>query len=669
MAIEVRDGVTVIDGEPQVLVTADYPYYRDDPSVWRDRLIAIRDDLGIRVITCYLPWRHHQPTPDGPPDFAGESQGNRDVVGFLALCHELDLRVVAKPGPFIHAETNYGGLPDWVCPRNNPAIEAVLDATGASSDWLGEPLPAPLAPLFDSWVTQWLNAAGKEVIDPATWPNGPIILMQIANEGIYTNGALPLSAYDYSPSALAFYRERVKEWYGTVEEYNRVHAVAVDDWSDVEPPREWTGPARSEELQTYSDWGRFHAEYLAEVYHRWSAAVGPRVPVVVNLNPPAEHHHSFDDWLARVRPEMWDGINYGFTNWMGVVSANRDSHARYVTAAKRAPGPNLEENWGFSKLYDPAYADGATSYHQTLLALAAGATGFNVYTGVNTAGWTDELDSLHESPYPDCAPIDENGEATPKAHTLKSMSDFLTLHGAEFLESRPERAGAYGLYLPYAGIAAFSPEGSQAPQLGRSLRAYHERHRAEGTDYALVELQSATVESLAVHGTVTVPGGPFMHRHVQALLAAHIAGGGSVVVDGPAPTLDEHLRPCTVLADALPSEPAAAESRVRVTHGHADAYLRVHPDRDVAYLTVLTQSDHEGAVCLELDGRTIELITAKGGAALLRLVDGRLDDFLVKGINTYLDSAVPAGVKDGDRIHIADHPADLDRVGGRFRVS
>ncbi len=101
----------------------------------------------------------------------------------------------------------------------------MLDATGATSDWLGEPLPAPLAPLFDSWVTQWLNAAGKEVIDPATWPNGPIILMQIANEGIYTNGALPLSAYDYSPSALAFYRERLKDWYGTLEEYNRVHGV------------------------------------------------------------------------------------------------------------------------------------------------------------------------------------------------------------------------------------------------------------------------------------------------------------------------------------------------------------------------------------------------------------------------------------------------------------
>ncbi len=29
-----------------------------------------------------------------------------------------------------------------------------------------------------------------------------------------------------------------------------------------------------------------------------------------------------DDWLARVRPELWGEISYGFTNWMGVVSAD-----------------------------------------------------------------------------------------------------------------------------------------------------------------------------------------------------------------------------------------------------------------------------------------------------------------------------------------------------------
>jgi beta-galactosidase len=50
--IGVRDGVTVVDGEPRVLVSADYPYYRDDPAVWAHRLRAVRDEIGIEVVTC-----------------------------------------------------------------------------------------------------------------------------------------------------------------------------------------------------------------------------------------------------------------------------------------------------------------------------------------------------------------------------------------------------------------------------------------------------------------------------------------------------------------------------------------------------------------------------------------------------------------------------------------
>ncbi|MGP3963940.1 hypothetical protein ACTWPT_49050 [Nonomuraea sp. 3N208] len=40
-------------------------------------------------------------------------------------------------------------------------------------------------------------------------------------------------------------------------------------------------------------------------------------------SPPAGDGGDPDSWLARVRPETWDGLRYGFTNWMGVVSADR----------------------------------------------------------------------------------------------------------------------------------------------------------------------------------------------------------------------------------------------------------------------------------------------------------------------------------------------------------
>ncbi|MFJ2031991.1 beta-galactosidase [Streptosporangium sp. NPDC087985] len=677
MTIEVRNGVTVIDGEPRVLVSVDYPYYRDDPGVWADRLRVMRDELGVEVISSYIPWRHHQPGSAAAPDFTGSGHPGRDVVGFLRLCHDLGLKVIAKPGPFIHAETTYGGLPDWVCPSADPEIEPLLDAAGAPSRWAdspahlpGRPLPAPLGPAFLAKVTSWLSAVGREVLDAAAHPDGPVIMVQIANEGIYTNGARSLAAYDYSPSGLAFFRDRLPAWYGSIEEYNRTHATAHRRWDEVEPPRSWTGAACPEEMRGYADWGRLHAEYLAEVYRRWSAAVDCRVPVVVNLNPPTVEE--LDDWLARVRPEMWGEIAYGFTNWMGVVSVDPDAQARYVIAAKRAAGPNLEENWGFSQLYDPAYADATTSFHQSLLALAAGATGFNVYTGAATSGWSPDLDSAHTPPYPDSAPVAADGSATAKAPVVRVLADFFALHGVEFLECAPVTAGAFGLYLPYAGIAAWAGPGSGGPECGRSLRAFHDRMRGTGCDYGVVELETATLEQLSAYGTLTVPGGPFMHRHVQRLLASYLTGGGRILLDGPAPTLDEDLRPCGVLAEALGRPVSTAlvpgPEAVRVTCGEADAFLRVHPGRDVQYLTILVHGKNEGPIRVETAHAVFETECARGGAAVVRLAEGVLDDFVVKGLNGFLDSAVPAWIAVGDQEVKAAQAADLARVGGAIRL-
>lgn len=642
MVIEVRDGVAVVDGVPRVLVTAEYPYYRDDPAVWADRLRAVRDELGIEVITCYVPWRHHQPEAGTAPDFTGVTHPARDVTGFLALCHELGLRVVAKPGPFIHAEVSYGGLPDWVCPDADPSIEPLLDASGTPSRWgdgaATRTLPAPFGPAFLARATQWLSAVGKEVLTGAE----AVIALQIANEGIYTSGALPLTAYDFSPSGVAFYRDRLRAWYGTPERCNAVHGTSFEDWTQIEPPG------------AGADWGRFHAEYLAEVYRVWAQAVGTDLPVMVNLNPPTVPE--LDDWLARVRPELWGDISYGFTNWMGVVSADRDAHARYVIAAKRAPGPNLEENWGFSELYDPAYIDGATSFHQSLLAMAAGATGFNVYTGVATSGWAPELDAAHTGPYPDSAPIDADGAPTGKAPVVRALADFFAAHGNEFLECAPVRWHAFGLYLPYAGMAALSPSGG--PQCGRVLLAFHERMRARGLDYGLVDLENVTAEELAAYRTVTVPGGPFMHRRAQEVLAAYTAAGGRVLVEGPAPTLDEHRAPCALLT---PSAAPPLEEGF-VLHGEADAFLRSHPTRDVHYLTVLVHTGNEGPIGLRTPYGTVEVVAAEGGGAVLRLAGGEVGDVVIRGLNAYLDCAVEASVRLNGVRAGARGPGDLVRI-------
>ncbi|MEV4165571.1 hypothetical protein [Nonomuraea dietziae] len=84
--------------------------------------------------------------------------------------------------------------------------------------------------------------------------------------------------------------------------------------------------------------------------------------------------------------------------------------------------------------------------------------------------------------------------------------------------------------------------------------------------------------------------------------------------------------------------------------------------KEVGFVTVLVNSDNDEPIEAELGDTTLEVVTCRGGAALIRLVEGKLDDHLVKGRNAFLSSAVRAAVSLGGRRSETDEPADVFRV-------
>jgi len=690
--VRIENGVCYVDGRRKMLVTADYPYYRDAPAHWADRLCKIRN-CDIDVITTYIPWRHHQLERGALPDFNGCTRGNRDVLGFLGLCRELELQVIAKPGPFIHAEINYGGLPDWVCPAHNPDIEPLLDAAGQPVCWSGSllqidnrtpqawPLPAPFDPEFLAQSTGWLRVVGERVLKPNLYPAGPVVMGQLGNEGIYCDAQDGPWSYDYSRSGLTLFRRYLMSEYQDLETYNLRHVTTYDDWNEIQPPRAWKKPEFSRELVAYMDWGRFLAEYMADIYRIWREALGVELPWLVNPNPPLDEEYGIDAWLTRVVPERWPNVHYGFTNWIGDVSADSAAYGRYLITAKRAPGVNLEENWGFAQLYDPAYADASASFYQTLLAVGGGATGFNVYTGAATAVWDDELDVVNHPPYPDFAPITAEGEVTPKAEIVKWLSAFFLKHGEEFLACRPRTVVAWGLYLPYARVAAWVPveqRASRWPVCGDSLRRFQALMRRLHQDYALVSLQAASLEELEHYPFLILHGGEFMERVVQEKLAAYVRQGGQLGLLGQVPHLDRSFAPLDLLSSLgegltrLSEEDCepwlANECRTHILEGTGDIWVRSHPQRDVHYLIVLLPPDGDGHVTFttELAGRErrVRVDGAPGGGALLRIEKGQLTDAVVKGLNAHLKRAVvPVCTLDSNGVGL-ERPGDLAWIGG-----
>ncbi|NXA68158.1 BGAL galactosidase, partial [Mohoua ochrocephala] len=117
------------DGAPFRYISGSIHYARVPRPAWRDRLLKMYLS-GLSAVQVYIPWNYHETLP-GVYDFTG----NRDVEAFLDLTAELGLLVILRPGPYICAEWEMGGLPAWllwkpdiVLRTSDPAYLAAVDS-------------------------------------------------------------------------------------------------------------------------------------------------------------------------------------------------------------------------------------------------------------------------------------------------------------------------------------------------------------------------------------------------------------------------------------------------------------------------------------------------------------------------------------------------------------
>ncbi|MFC0106188.1 beta-galactosidase [Kibdelosporangium aridum] len=120
-----------VDGRRVVLWSGEFHYFRlPSPELWRDVLEKIRA-AGFNGVSLYFHWGYHSPAP-GVYDFTGI----RDVERLLRMTEELGLYVVARPGPYINAETTGGGLPAWLKTVEGRARSSDAGYTAAYREWL-----------------------------------------------------------------------------------------------------------------------------------------------------------------------------------------------------------------------------------------------------------------------------------------------------------------------------------------------------------------------------------------------------------------------------------------------------------------------------------------------------------------------------------------------------
>ena len=154
---EAGKGTFLLNGKPFVVKAAELHYPRIPKPYW-DQRIKLCKALGMNTVCLYVFWNSHEPQP-GVYDFTEQN----DLAEFCRLCQQNDMYVILRPGPYVCAEWEMGGLPWWLLKKKDVRLR--------ESD-----------PYFIERVALFEEAVAKQVKDLTIANGGPIIMVQVENE-------------------------------------------------------------------------------------------------------------------------------------------------------------------------------------------------------------------------------------------------------------------------------------------------------------------------------------------------------------------------------------------------------------------------------------------------------------------------------------------------------
>lgn len=145
------------DGAPVRILSGALHYFRVHPDAWAHR-IAMAKAMGLNTIETYVPWNAHAPERG---QFV--TDGILDLPRFLDEIHAAGMQAIVRPGPYICAEWDGGGLPGRLF--QDPEVGVRRSE-----------------PKYLEAVDQFL-AQVYQIVAPRQIDNdGPVVLVQIENE-------------------------------------------------------------------------------------------------------------------------------------------------------------------------------------------------------------------------------------------------------------------------------------------------------------------------------------------------------------------------------------------------------------------------------------------------------------------------------------------------------
>lgn len=161
--LTINNGNFEMDGKKFHIYSGAMHYFRILPEYWEDRLKKLKA-AGFNTVETYVCWNLHEPKK-GKWDFSGKL----NLRKFLKTAEKVGLYAIVRPGPYICAEWDFGGLPAWLLKDRNMRLRCMY-------------------PDYLQHVSEYYHRLYEEIGDLQQTRNGNIIAMQIENEyGSYGN--------------------------------------------------------------------------------------------------------------------------------------------------------------------------------------------------------------------------------------------------------------------------------------------------------------------------------------------------------------------------------------------------------------------------------------------------------------------------------------------------
>lgn len=367
-SFEIGEGTFLRNGEPFVIKAAELHYPRIPKEYW-DQRIKLSKALGMNTVCLYTFWNVHEPE-EGKFDFTGQN----DIRKFIELCKENGLNVILRPGPYVCAEWEMGGLPWWLLKKKDISLR--------DND-----------PYFLERVNEFQKALAYEVGDLTVHNGGPIIMIQVENE---------YGSYGENKEYVSNIRDMLKKNFGEdvvmfqCDWSSNFTLNGLDDlvWTmnfgtgaDVDSQF-----AHLKELRPESP--LMCSEFWSGWFDKWGAAHETR--------PADEMIKGIDDMLSRgISFSLY--MTHGGTNWGHWAGANSPGYAPDVTsydydAPISESGQTTEKYWALRELLTKYSDEPLADVPETITPVSVNKFSFTEYAPLIIPKYieTEEIKTMEE---------------------------------------------------------------------------------------------------------------------------------------------------------------------------------------------------------------------------------------------------------------------------------